>query len=193
MMGGIAIASMPTAPTSEPGTSIVQVKGTLDETLKEAVLMQEEEKMMVMEDEEITSVESNGTMEDPMMNMAMLNSIADQHGGDFGSSDNPDTRLRKRRRIGEKETPNETVPNPLSGPLKSPKPLPMVKVEAPTEVPSSDGICLDVAEDEKRKVCFEDPVGRSRGFSIDLDRTLLLIWACPSLTQVSSVQLQHVR
>ena len=165
--------------------NVVLKQEDLNETLEDAVLTRAEEKMM--EDEEITSVESNGAMEDTMLTMAMLNSVSDVGGprgvgeDDAGdSSGEMKDRLRKRRRSDDDEGAG-SVPNPLSNPLMPPKPLPTAKVEAPMPVLSSiveqvssstaglETIALDSTGDPKRKVCFEEPTSRLRGFSIDLE------------------------
>jgi hypothetical protein len=62
-------------------TFLVDTEDTADD--HDDVLMNEEEKMMMIgqdDDEEVTSVESEGDMEDRMMTMAVLNSLVDHHG-----------------------------------------------------------------------------------------------------------------
>lgn len=183
--------------TEEKNETMVISVSNKDFLTVDDVMMNEEEKMM--EDEEVTSVESEGDMEENMFTVAVLNSLVENHEDPNGSVDLPipdvgptsgggdprpdaapsslDDSSRGRKRVRE-DNDKKLVPNPLS----RPRDLPNLK---PGKFAESMNRCLGTTNDEKgnddlkKKVAFSNQLeasGRSRGFSIDLDSCTFAAW-----------------
>ena len=146
MIGGTV-----TVPAS--GTSLIK-----KEEMEDEVLMNEEEKMMdqdVVIDEEVTSVESAGEMEETMLTVALMQSVVDG---------------KTKHKTHKRPRPATTVPNPLLKPIRPP-PAVLLKRDGDGPVPCP---LEDVGGAKQRRVNFEETNSatwsRPRGLSIDLDR-----------------------